>query len=140
MTATWDFDPTHRVIRSRFAGKVDDQDLMNHQRMAALLVASLDPLAAIVDLSGADPFLATPAGMRQLARLPPPMPKVDRPRVVVAPEEGVYSLVRIFAIEGEPSRPNLHVVRTMEEACYIIGVNHAQLRFEPLARSFYASG
>ncbi|MFZ0334265.1 MAG: hypothetical protein WAN10_00150 [Candidatus Acidiferrales bacterium] len=133
MTATWDFDPIHHILRSTFVGKVNDDDLMNHQRMAALLVESLDPLAAIVDLSGANPFEATPGGMRHLAKLPAPMPKVDRPRVVVAPPDHVLGLVRIFQIVGEATRPNLHVVRTMPEAWLIIGVEAAQARFEAVA-------
>jgi hypothetical protein len=134
VTATWDFDPVHRILRSKFAGKVSDEDLMNHQRMAAMLVKALDPRAAIIDLSRADPFEATPAGMRHLAKLPPPMPKVDRPRVVVAPLDHVLGLVRIFQIEGEVTRPSLHVVRTMSEAWHIIGGEESRARFEAVGR------
>jgi hypothetical protein len=130
VTATWDFEPIHRILRSTFVGRVNDEDLMNHQRMAAMLVEALDPLAAIIDLSRADPFEATPTGMRHLAKLPPPMPKVDRPRVVVAPLDHVWGLVRIFQIEGEVTRPSLHVVRTVSEAWHIIGVEESQARFE----------
>ncbi|MFZ0212196.1 MAG: hypothetical protein WAL55_05770 [Candidatus Acidiferrales bacterium] len=133
MTATWDFDPVHQILRSTFVGKVNDEDLMNHQRMGGLLVESLDPLAAIIDLSGAKPFEATPGGMRHLAKLPPPMPRMDRPRVVVAPTDHVLGLVRIFQIVGEETRPSLHVVRAMSEAWQIIGVDGAQARFEPVA-------
>jgi hypothetical protein len=133
MTPAWDFDPVHQILRSRFVGKVNDEDLMNHQRMAGLLVQILDPLAAIVDLSGANPFEATSGGMRHLAELPPPMPKVDRPRVVVAPLDHVMGLMRIFQIVGESTRPNLHLVRATSEAWHIIGVEEVQARFELVA-------
>jgi hypothetical protein len=133
VTATWDFDPTHQILRSTFVGKVNDEDLLNHQRMAALLVEILDPRAAIIDFSRVDSFDATPAGLRRLAKLPPPMPKADRPRVIVAPQDYVLGLVRIFQIEGETTRPNLHVVRTVSEAWRIIGADESKARFEPVA-------
>jgi hypothetical protein len=71
--------------------------------------------------------------MRHLAKLPPPMPKVDRPRVVAAPLDHVWGLVRIFQIEGEVARPSLHVVRTMSEAWHIIDLEESQARFEAVA-------
>jgi hypothetical protein len=133
VAATWDFDPVHQLLRSTFVGKVSDEDLLNHQRMSALLVDVLDPRAAIVDLSRIDSFDATPAGLRRLAKLPPPMPKADRPRVIVAPQDHVLGLVRMFQIEGEATRPNLHVVRNVSEAWLIIRADESKARFEPVA-------
>jgi hypothetical protein len=54
---------------------VSDEDLLNHQRVALLLVTSLDPRFAIIDLSAADPFDVTADRVRALAKLPPAMPK-----------------------------------------------------------------
>jgi hypothetical protein len=133
VAATWDFDPIHQILRSTFVGKVSDEDLLNHQRMSALLVEVLDPRSAIIDFSRVDSFDATPAALRRLAKLPPPMPKADRPRVVVAPQDHVLGLVRIFQIEGEATRPNLHVVRTVSEAWLIIAADQSKARFEPVA-------
>jgi hypothetical protein len=131
MAFVFDFDPAHQILRSTFSGRVDDEDLLNHQRMGLLLVTSLDPHFAIIDLSAADPFEATPDGMRKLAKLPPPMPQMDRPRVVIAPSDLEFGMARIFAIEGETTRPNLHVVRSMREAWAILGVEMEEAKFGP---------
>jgi hypothetical protein len=112
---------------------VSEEDLLNHQRMGALLVTSLDPRFAIINLSAADPFEVTSEGMRALAKLPPPMPKMDRPRVVIAPSDHAFGMARIFAIEGEATRPNLHVVRSAREAWAILGVEMKEAQFGPIS-------
>ena len=129
MGFVFDFDPTHQILRSTFSGRVTDEDLLNHQRVGLLLVTSLDPRFAIIDLSGADPFEVTSDGMRKLAKLPPAMPKVDRPRVVIAPSDYTFGMARIFEIEGEATRPNLHVVRSAKEAFAILGVEMEEAKF-----------
>jgi hypothetical protein len=92
------------------------EDLLNHQRMDLLLVTNLDPPSALVDLSACDHFEVSADGMRTLAKLPPAMPKIDRPRVVIAPSDHTFGMARIFAVEGEVTRPNLHVVRSARHA------------------------
>ena len=135
MAFTFDFDPIHQILRSTFSGKVDDEDLLNHQRMGALLVTSLGPRFAIIDLSAADPFEATADGMRALAKLPPAMPQVERPRVVVAPSDHTFGMAQIFAIEGEATRPNLHVVRSVRQAWAILGAEMKEAQFGPISRA-----
>jgi len=138
MAFIFDFDPTHQVLRSTFSGRVSDEDLLNHQRVGALLVTSLGPRFAIIDLSGADPFDVTVEGMRALAKLAPAMPQRDRPRVVIAPSDYAFGLARIFEIEGEATRPNLHVVRSTKEAWAILGLEMAQARFGSISGAPFA--
>ena len=133
MGFVFDFDPTHQILRSTFSGQVNDEDLLDHQRMVLLLATSFDPRFAIIDLSAADPFEVTSDGMRRLAKLPPAMPKVDRPRVVIAPTDQTFGMVRIFEIEGEATRPNLHVVRSAKEAFAILGVEMEEAKFGPIS-------
>jgi hypothetical protein len=135
MAFVYDFDPIHQVLRSTFSGKVSDEDLLNHQRVGALLVTSLGPRFAIIDLSAADPFEATADGMRALAKLPPAMPQRDRPRVVIAPSDYAFGMARIFEVEGEATRPNLHVVRSVKEAWAILGVEMEEAKFGSISRA-----
>ena len=102
MAFAFDFDPIHRILRSTFSGRVSDKDLLNHQRVGLLLVTSLDPSFAIMDLSAADPFEATSDGMRELAQLPPAIPQMDRPRIIIAPSDHAFGMARIFQVEGDP--------------------------------------
>ena len=133
MAFVFDFDPAHQILRSTFSGRVDDEDLLNHQRIVLLLVASLGPRSVIVDPSAADPVETTTDGMRALAKLPPSMPQMDRPRVVIAPSDLKFGMARIFAIEGEATRPNLHVVRSMREAWAILAVEMEEAKFGPIS-------
>ncbi len=133
MAFVFDFDPTHQILRSTFSGKVTDEELLNHQRVGLLLVTSLDPRFAIIDLSAADPFEVTADGMRALAKLPPAMPKMDRPRVIIAPSDHTFGMARIFEVEGEATRPNLHVVRSMKEAWVILGIEMEEAKFGPIS-------
>jgi hypothetical protein len=135
MAFVFDFDPTHQILRSTFSGKVSDEELLNHQRVGLLLVSSLDPRFAIIDLSAADPLEVTADGMRALAKLPPPMPKRDRPRVVIAPSDHTFGMARIFEVEGETTRPSLHVVRSVREAWAILGVEMEETKFGPISGS-----
>ena len=133
MAFAFDFDPIHRVLRSAFSGRVGDEDLLNHQRMVVLLATLLDPQFGVADLSAANPFEATSDGMRELAKLPPAMPHANRPRVIVAPSDYAFGMARIFEIEGETTRPNLHVVRSVKEAFAILGVEMDEVKFGPIS-------
>lgn len=138
MAFVFDFDPIHQILRSTFSRKVSFEDLLNHQRVALLLVTSLDPRFAIINLSAADPFEATADEIRALAKLPPAMPKMDRPRVIIAPSDHTFGMSRIFEIEGETTRPNLHVVRSVTEAWAILGVEMEKAKFAPIPETAFA--
>jgi len=122
MAFHFEFDPIHRIIRIRFSDSVTDDDLTYFYQMSALLVGSLDPLSAVVDFSAVDSFESSAEFIRKQAELPPVMPQRERPRIVVAPRDDVFALARVFAAEGEATRPNFHVVRSAQQAWAILGV------------------
>jgi len=101
---------------------------MDFYRMAILLAESLDPLAGIIDFSSVTDLKATPSKMRELAAFPPVMPQRDRVRVIIAPSDHVFGMVRIFEIEGEATRPSLHLVRSAREAWAIIGIEDPEFK------------
>jgi hypothetical protein len=127
----FEFDETNRILRCRFDGRVTDEDLKESYRLAAEYMAQTDPRAAITDLSAVTSFEVSPETIRELAKSAP-LPDPNRPRCIVAPSSNVFGMARMFEIEGEVTRPNLHVVRTLEEAWAILGVQG--LTFEPLIR------
>jgi hypothetical protein len=51
-------------------------------------------------------------------------------RCVVTPSDKVFGLARMFELQGEGTRANLHVVRTMKEALAILGVQEP--KFDPV--------
>jgi hypothetical protein len=117
-----DFDSTHRILRARLIGRVTDDDLRDVYRFEQENVARFDPLSGITDFSestGADFSAQT---MRDLARMKPIMPDPNRPVIFVAPSPDLFGMARMFELEAAESRPNLHVVRTLEEAFRILKV------------------
>jgi hypothetical protein len=128
MAFHFEFDSTNRILRCGFSGQVTDGDLVDFYRMAMLLAESLDPLTGIIDFSSVTDLKATPLTIRELAAFPPVMPQRDRIRVIIAPSDYVFGMVRIFEIEGEATRPSLHVVRSAREAWAIIGIEKPEFK------------
>jgi len=133
MALHFGFAPTHRILVGRFTGLVTDEELTNFYRMATLMVEALDPLAGITDFSGVEALEVTPETIRTLASFPPIIPQRNRPRVVVASTESTFEMAQNFKLEGGMTRPNLHVVRTIQEAWAIIGVDEPEIRPIPEA-------
>lgn len=125
-----DFDPTNRILRARFIGRVTDDDLKEVYRFGQENVARFDPLSGITDFSEATAVGFASQTMRDLARTKPIMPDPSRPVIFVAPSPELFGMARLFELQGAEARPNLHVVRTSEEAYQILDVRDPQ--FSPV--------
>lgn len=124
------YDRTNRILRAWFDGRVTDQELTDVYRLGQKLVPQLDPLAGITDFSDVTTVAFTPQTIYELAATKPIMRDPSRPVVFVAPTPHVYGMARMFEILGEATRPNLHVVRTLEEAYKLLDVREP--KFEPV--------
>jgi hypothetical protein len=133
MAFRFEFDPAHRILGIRFWDRVTEDDLSYFYRMSALLVGSLDPASAVIDFSDVTSFDSSAQFMKRLAALPPAMPRAERPRIVVAPQDEVFGLARLFEMAGEATRPNFHVVRSTREAWAILGVEEPRFKAIPEA-------
>jgi hypothetical protein len=105
---------------------VTDDDLREVYRFGQAHVERLDPLSGITDFSETTSVAFTAQTMRELARTKPIMPDPTRPVVFVAPTPDLFGMARLFELQGADARPNLHVVRTSEEAYRILNVSEAQ--------------
>jgi len=126
----FDFDPRNRILRCWFEGRVTDQALREFYRAAIDYVALTDPLAGVLDFTAVSLFDVSPKTVRALANLPPAMPDAERPRVFIAASLPTFGFLRMFQIQGQHSRPNIHIVRTARQAWAILGVPDP--RFEPI--------
>ena len=66
-------------------------------------------------------FEVSSDAIRRLAATPPALP-AGYMRVLVIPQIFIYGLARMFQILGEKNRPELQVVRTLDEAYTMLGV------------------
>ncbi len=126
----FDFDSTNRILRCRLEGPVTDEELKDFYRRAAEYVSRTSPRAGVMDLSAVTAFDVSPETVRELAQSSPVMPNQELPRFVIAASPKVFGLARMFELEGQSTRPNLHVVQSMEAACVILRLE--KLNFEPI--------
>lgn len=90
-----------------------------------------DAGVGIVDFSSVTEFALSSNLIRQLANQEPCMSvAINRPRFIVAPTTLVFGLARMFQIMGEPTRPLLSVVHTLDEAFATLRIQSPH--FEPL--------
>jgi hypothetical protein len=134
MSYRLEFDPANQILVGRFEGKVTDEEITEFYRVAVpKAVAATRFLGSIVDFSDVSSFDVTSETMRALAWSRPADPDSSRLRVIVAPAAKVFGLARMFALHGEDTRPNLHVVRSLQDAYVLFGVVNPQ--FDPLEQS-----
>jgi hypothetical protein len=131
MSYQFDFEPTHRILRGRFEGDVNDADLAAFCSDAAQKVAATDPLRELTDFTDVVTFKSSAENIRRLARTGHEMPDPSRPRVIVAPSDLIFGTARMYEIEGEAARPYVYVVRSLSEALAIFGIS-GELHYESI--------
>lgn len=130
MSYQFEFDPTNRILRCRFEGHVTDKDLKEYYRAASMHIAKIDPRSAIMDMSAVTTSEISSQTVRELASLPPNLPEPSLPRFIVAPSPPIFGFARMFELEGEHTRPNLHTVRNSKEVWAILGIEEP--KFQPI--------
>jgi hypothetical protein len=130
MPYTFDFDITNRILRCRLKGQVTDEILKEFFRIGAEHAIRTQPSAGVVDFSDVTSFEVSTPTLQQLAKAAPVLNDPHLRRVVVAPSPEIYGLMRMFQMQGEQKRPNIHVVRAEREAWAILAVRKP--RFESL--------
>lgn len=131
MAYYFDFDSAHKILRSRFEGRIDDGEMRRHYRVAERYIALAAPRGGILDMSAVSAFeVSLVATIRELAHAEPVFSDPRLPRVLIAPAPSIFGLAQLFQLEGRDKRPNLHVVRSEEEALTVLGIPEAS--FTPM--------
>ncbi len=116
------FDKKNNILRGTLEGPLTGAVLLELFAAASKYMASRPPCRAILDLSQVTEFEVAGNAIRQVAAAPPAVP-AGYMRVVVVPQTFIYGLVRMFQILGEKTRPELQVVRTLDEAYRLMAWN-----------------
>ena len=126
----FDFDSADRILRCRFEGKITDADLKEYYREVGKYVKLTNARAGILDMSAVSSLDVSADTIRELANLPPALSDSSRPRCIIASSPKIFGMARMFELQGQHTRPNLHVVRTQKEAWAILGVSNP--KFQPI--------
>jgi hypothetical protein len=124
-----DFDDKNNILRAALEGPMTGAILLELYESAAKYIASRPPCRGILDLSGVTEFEVSSDAIKRVAAAPPAIPP-GYMRVLVVPQIFIYGLARMFQILGEQNRPELQVVRTMDEAFRLLGVDKPE--FHPV--------
>jgi hypothetical protein len=116
-----EFDAHNKLIRLTANSEVSDQFLIEGITALEKCHAQHGSCNCIVDYSGATEITVTALGLRQLAGTRPDFP-MDCLTVHVAARDVMFGLARMFQTLSNETRPNLRVVRDMNEALELIGV------------------
>src|SRR5882724_2350386 len=126
----FEFDSVNKILLLRVEGRFTDELLAQGQAVVRKYWAATAPSAGIVDLSSVTEFAVSTESLRQLADQELVVDSTTSPIVIVAPATAVFGVSRMFQLLGEPRRPQLQVVRTLEEASAALGIQSPHL--EPL--------
>jgi hypothetical protein len=128
MPTEFNLDHTNRLVYSRAKGDLTDEELLDHLKKMRVLFEDgvLDAAwAQICDFSTVETFAAvTSDGVRHMA-LANPWPK-ESIRVLIAPTDIAFGLVRMYKMLGAGQTSNVHITRFAAEAQAIIALTRAR--------------
>ena len=130
MPYSFDFDWKHRILRSRFYGRITDEELRAYYRSLYQVFFRIRPIGGVLELSKTTVFKVSAKVVREWANSAPALHDPNGKRVMIAPSPRHYWMARTLRLWAKKTRPNIQVVRTEQEAWAILGVKNPQ--FEPL--------
>jgi hypothetical protein len=122
-----EFDAKNNVLRGTVHGPMTGAALLDFYAAATKYMESHPPCRGILDFSQVTEFEVSPHAIRQVAAAPPAFP-AGYMRVIVVPIEFIFGLARMFQMLGEKTRPDLHVVRTLDEAYRLLKIESPEFR------------
>ena len=117
-----EFDAKHNILRFTLEGEVTDAHLRDAYANAAKQIAARGPSPGIWDMSRVTKSQISADTIRDLANKPPVIPRGFM-RIIVAPKDAHYGMMRMFQILGETTRPDMQVVRTLQEAYDLLQID-----------------
>jgi hypothetical protein len=114
-------DIHQKLVVSTYSGEINDADLFD----VAPLIAShpdFDPMfSEIVDFSGVTSGTVSSLAIERKARQESIFSPTSK-HAVITPQAHLFGLARMFAVYAEPTKPNIMVVRTINEARQFLGL------------------
>jgi hypothetical protein len=114
------FDEAQQILYIRFEGLVTDSVLLSRYQQVREWIADNGQHSSVTDFSDVTSFEVTSQGVDQLASNSP-LVSDDFLRIVVAPQDVIFGMARMFEMLGSSTRDKVYVVRTMAEAYRLLG-------------------
>ncbi len=128
MSFRFEYDAANKILLGIVEGLLTEESAAAFYGAIRKYGIATDARAGIWDFSSAKENVASDT-IRRVAKQEPAMP-ANRPCFIIAPDNHLFGLSRMFQLSGEHKRPLLQVVRTLDEALKTLGVKSPH--FEPL--------
>ena len=115
MNIVLDFDAKNNILRGTIEGPMTGAMLLNLYAAAERYMTSHPPCRGIWDFSDVTEFEVSNAAIKKAAARRPIIAS-GYMRVIVARQDFLFGMMRMLQLLSEEARPELLVVRTMEEA------------------------
>jgi|SRR5262249_39907615 len=121
MPLTIEIHTTARTVYSKFTGAINESEV--HAVVEHLAQrADFDPtFSHVIDFSRVTTANVSTNFIRFLAQEKPLFDR-DARQIVVAPQAHIFALARMAQILRERQLPNIQVVRSLHEACALLGI------------------
>jgi len=115
-------DPHLKLVHSIYYGELEDSDLSEQRSQISNHPDFKPDFSYILDCSGVTKLKVSTAAVRDCATSPNLFAR-GALRVMVAPTEAIFGLSRMYQMLAENTRPNLQIVRTLEDAYKVLGIS-----------------
>jgi hypothetical protein len=123
----FEYDATNKIMRLSFEGRVTDAGLWAPYSIAVKYFAWKPACRSIVSFVDVTSFEVSPDTVKSLASYAPALP-IEYPVIIVASQQTIYGMARLFSILGQDKRPNLTVVKSMLEAYELFQVKSPEFQ------------
>jgi hypothetical protein len=121
MPASVKVDVKKRIVYSSFEGMISDSDLVSHRDVLKHHPDFNPEFSEIVDFSNVTELKVTVGFINSMAKSSS-LYKASSRHAVVAPHDLTFGIARMYQMLAEDTRPNVAVVRSMEEARKFVGI------------------
>ena len=125
-----DFDARNKVLRVTLEGRVTDEIMLDAYATVAKYAASRGPCRGITNVLPVTKFEVSSNAIRQMASSTPAFP-IGYMRILVAPSDYIFGMARMFQMLGDRTRPDLQIVRTLDEAYRLLQIDSPE--FTPVS-------
>jgi hypothetical protein len=130
MESEFSFDRRSGLLKATVRGALDVPGLVRLGMLTAEMNGKVRPKSVVYDCTGVTSVNVPTAEVDGLAHLKPVL-SPELPQVILAPQDYLFGLARMFQAMAVDTRPSVHVVRSWSEVEKLIGVTEP-LEFEPV--------
>ena len=123
MPIDYRFVPEHDLVVMTFAGKVTNEDLLEHGRRIVDDASIPEPHVELADLRSVEELEVSVEAISSLICLERSGPRSGTSKLaIVAPGDQAFGVSSLYKVQNAPHRPSIAVFRTLEEATEWLGV------------------